>query len=113
MILGAILASSTLAQNVETDKYKLTHEQELEMKVRQKDAQLAQVALSQAQQNYQVKIADLSSECEEIKKANHWNTKTFCDLNTLTFCDEATVGPSGPQCPTAQVPLPPKKEEKK
>jgi len=59
--------------------------QQLKLQVRQKDAQLAQVALREAQSNFQQKVKELMEEGIEVRKANGWPDKVTMNPDSLTF----------------------------
>lgn len=101
-------------------KYQPKEVQALRLKVKQDAAQVAQIALQQAQDNFNQKIQDLMDESKKVQQENGWPEATKFDPNNLLFCDQEVINPktSNLQCPTADVPLvpqapAPKPEDKK
>src|SRR6266436_1060530 len=82
LLVGMVVA----AIGTETSKeYKPTELQQLKLQVRQKDAQLAQVALREAQSNFQQKVKELMEEGVAIQKANSWPDNVTLNADTLQF----------------------------
>jgi len=103
LILALLFSSGVLAQKT----YSPTEVQALRLQVKQKDAQLLQVALQQAQQNYQNGIRALADESNKVKKENKWPDSVLMSFNTLEFCEK--LDPQGNCVP----PEPPQTPEKK
>jgi len=66
-------------------EYKPTELQQLKLQVRQKDAQLAQVALREAQSNFQQKVKDLMEEGVAVQKAQGWPDTVTMNPDSLVF----------------------------
>jgi hypothetical protein len=81
--IAAIVGAQTLPES----KYKLSEIQLLRLQVRQKDALLAQQALSQAQANFQNAMSALTAEASKVKEENKWDAKVQFDAGTLQFSD--------------------------
>jgi len=67
--------------------YKPSEIQLLRLQVKQKDAQLAFLAVQQAQATFNQRIQDLTSEADKIKLENGWDAKVTFDGNTLIFAE--------------------------
>jgi hypothetical protein len=61
----------------------------------QLEAQLAQVALQQAQQNFNDKLQALRAMGDEVKKANGWPADVSFNLGDLTFSAPPRATPKG------------------
>jgi len=81
--------------------YKPSEVQMLRLQLAQEKAKNAELLLTQAQQQYQAAIGNLSSEGEKIKTENKWPPTVQLNFQTLAF----SAPPKPP--PTAQ-PTPPK-----
>jgi hypothetical protein len=84
-----LLAGSVVAQA--PAKYAPSEVQLLKLQVRQKDAQLAQVAAQQA-------YTALLSEAAAVKRENKWDDKVIFNPESLTFTD--------PPAPRTEAPKP-------
>lgn len=86
LFLGGVvlLASLATAQTIEK-KYEPTEVQLLKLQVKQKDAQLAQMNLQQAQARFTQALNDLNAEGEHIKTENKWPAELKFSVDNLQF----------------------------
>ena len=101
MKIGAILLTALLwcavnaagwthyhqAQAAPAAKFEPTEVQKLRLEVKQRDAQLAQVGLQEAQRQFRAALDNFRNEGETVKKENHWPETVQFDPQTLTFKD--------------------------
>jgi hypothetical protein len=80
ILLGAFPA---LGQNA--PKLVPTENQSLRLQVKQKDAQLQQIAFQQASEAFQKAMDDLRKEGEKVKAENGWDAGTIFSIDTLSF----------------------------
>lgn len=80
-------------------KYEPTHEQYLELKVKQQDAIIAQMQFNQAQQSLQQSYVALEAAANAVKKANGWPAEVQFNQQTLTFAPQPqpVAPPSTPE----------------
>ena len=83
--LIALLVGLIAAALGQQKEYKPTEVQSLKLQLRQRDAQLAQVALREAQSNFQQKVKDLMEEGVQVRKDNSWPDNVTMDPDRLTF----------------------------
>lgn len=81
-------------------KYLPSDVQSLRLQVKQKDAQLAQMAFNVAQQQLRQAFVDLQAESERIKAENKWPKEAQFDPNSLTFSEP----PAPAKAPEAKKP---------
>ena len=101
LVVVALLVAGVLRSRGQTptppSKYQPTEVQSLRLQVAQKNAQLAQVALQQAQRNFQDAFAALNAEAAKVKAEQKWDdAKVTFNADTLTFAD-APVKPPAPE----------------
>jgi hypothetical protein len=65
--------------------YHPTEVQSLRLKVAQQAAQLAQVQLREAQQQFQQAMSSLSAEADKVKQENKWPEDVQFNLDSLQF----------------------------
>lgn len=65
--------------------YKPSELQLARLQVKQKDAQIAQVRLQDAQQRFQAALAELDKEAGAVKEANKWPSNVQFNPDTLSF----------------------------
>lgn len=83
----------------------------LRIQVKQRDAELAQVTLAQAESNFQKALADFNAEVDATKKAHHdWPADVQLDQNALRQrqikfvpAPPAPVKPEAPHAPVKPV----------
>jgi hypothetical protein len=83
--LALAIASGIYAQSKKG--YELSENQKLRLQLKQKDAQIAQIQLSIAQDRFQQSIAQFNAESKAIEKENSWPETLVIDPNTLEFRD--------------------------
>src|SRR5882724_8201041 len=66
-------------------KYNPTEVQQLKLQLKQRDAQLAQVALREAQSNFQQKVKDLMEEGVAIRNEQGWPESVQLNPDALSF----------------------------
>lgn len=66
-------------------EYKPSEVQLLRLKVKHKDAELAQLRFQQAQQAFQASITDLQEEAEKVKEENKWEAGVQFNADNLSF----------------------------
>lgn len=79
------------AQAAAASKYVPSELQLLRLQVKQRDAQLAQIALRDAQRNMQVALQALSEESERVKADNKWPATVQFNFDSMTFVDAPAV----------------------
>jgi len=85
IIIGAFLARPARPQDKPPTAFTPTEVQALRLQVKQKDAQLAQQAMSAAQANFSKALLDLNAEAERVKSEQHWNKDVTFNPNDLSF----------------------------
>jgi hypothetical protein len=73
------------------NEYKLTTEQDLELKNAQLEARNIKIQLDVVQEQFNVAMAHLQSTATNIILKNKWSPNTQFDPNTLKFSDAPTV----------------------
>jgi hypothetical protein len=110
IVLGAaVVLALTLAAfavwaqlPVQSSKYKPTDLQLLRLQVKQRDAQLAQVALRDAQQQFQSTLAALQQEADKVRDENKWPATVQFSPDTVSFSEQpAPATPTTPTTPPA------------
>src|SRR5436190_2377129 len=81
----ALLVGLIAAALGQQKTYTPTEVQQLKLQLKQRDAQLAQVALREAQSNFQQKVKDLMEEGVAIKKEQGWPESVQMNPDSLTF----------------------------
>lgn len=87
MFCFAWVAVLVAAQKTEPLKFLANEVQQLRLQVKQKDAQLAQAALKEADARFKQTLQELSNEAEQVKKDQHWPADVVFDPNSLSFSE--------------------------
>ena len=96
LLVGMVVA----AIGTETAKeYKPTELQQSKLQVKQLQAQLAQVALREAQSNFQQKVKELMEEGVQVQKAQGWPATVTMNPDTLQFAAPPEVAKKEPVKP--------------
>jgi hypothetical protein len=95
-------------------KYEPTEVESLRLQLKQRDAQLAQVAVQQANAVFQKTVADFNAEVDAIKKAHGWPAEVQIDQTRLASNEikfvlppAQKVVPTGPAVPMDKPTGPP------
>ena len=97
-ILFLVLIGSASCQTAKAPTFEPNEVQALRLQNKQKDAQMMQMVLQQAQQQFQQKLKDLNDEADKVKNENKWPSDVAFNADTLKFA------------PAAKTPEPPAKK---
>lgn len=92
-ILAGVTATLVVGQQP-PKKYQPSEVEALRLQVKQKDAQIASYQAQSAQQAAQRAYADLMTEAEKIKEAEHWPANVTFDPGSLSFSEPPAPPPA-------------------
>ena len=95
LIAAMLIASGVLGQTA--DKWKPTEVESLRLQVAQKDAVIAQQALTQAQSNFQAALDRLHAEAERVRVENKWPDTVKFNDQTVSFFEVLKTPEKAPE----------------
>jgi hypothetical protein len=104
-ILWMLSVCCVIAMVAAEDKkpYTPSEVQKLRLEVKQKDTQLAQLAMRESQRNFSMTLKSYTEEADKVKKENQWPDNLQFNPDTMLFTDP----------PAPPKPAEPKPAEKK